>query len=507
MSPVLKRTISIFCIFLSALYAYSLVSVRSFYFPTTGLALIFTTLSAAVFLLKKQKTFYDRILFVITTILSLCIIFRANEFLTFLNIISILYFGSLLIMNSKERESVPLYQLFILPPLNVFRFLGGENIFKLEIKDYSRSISSKKIQDISLSLIITGGIFIVIVPLLASANPIFQKLVEDIAKSLNVFTFITTFLGPLFVPYVLRLLLFVFFAIWIPRIFTAIVQTVKHDHKIVDINLPLLLPKILTGLLLLIFFITQIQLYFSSAETLKAMGMMNREYAREVFAQLSVVSFIIFVLLYADRGTSKLNRITSYILTAEIIFLNCIAFKSVYDYTVRFGFTHKRLWGYTSVIWLFGTVILYLYSYKKILLRNDFVRNIIVFSGVLLIGVNIANFDYLIFHVSRSRTGEGVDHNYLVNNVSADAIGYKQHLGEIMEVLKNNHITYRDTEAAYIIVRQIWLLQNKYSAKNIDWRHFNVSEYLEYKEIKNIDTEKYDQIINRRVELLQKSGK
>lgn len=450
---------------------------------------------------------YDRMLFIITMVLSMCIIFRANEFLIFINIVAVLYFGSLLLMHAKDRDSIPLYQLAFMPFINIFQFLGGENSFKFEVKDYSRSISAKKIQDISLSFIITAGIFIIIVPLLASANPIFKKLVEDVAKSLNVFTFISTLFGPLFVAYILRFLLFVYFIIWIPRLFTAIIHASHHEQKTFDINLPLLIPKILTGLLLLIFFITQIQFYFSSAESLKAMGMMNREHAREVFAQLSVVSFIIFVLLYADRGKSKLNRITSYVLIAEIIFLNCIALKSVYDYTVRFGFTHKRLWGYTGVIWLFGTISLYLYSYRATLQRNQFIRNSIIFTGILLIGVNISNFDYLIFHVSRSRTGEGVDHYYLSRTISADADGYKQHLDELMKLFQKKEGNFEDISAASTIIRHISYLQTKYSDKNFDWRNFNAAEYSTYQKIKNINTVKYNELINKQFEVFQKLQK
>jgi hypothetical protein len=410
-------------------------------------------------------------------------------------------------METKDRESVPLYQLIFMPAVYFFKFLSGTNEFKLDIKDYSKSLSAKKAQDAVLSLGITAVIFMIIIPLLASANPIFKKLVEDIAKSLNIFAFFSTFFGPIFFAYFLRFIVFLYFLLWLPRLFTSLVHSIRHPQTIINFNLPLLIPKILTGLLLLVFFITQIQLYFSSAETLKAMGMMNREYAREVFGQLSIVSFIIFVLLSNDRGTSKWNRITSYILVAEIIFLNCIALKSVYDYTARFGFTHKRLWGYTGVAWLFGAIILYLYSYKHILRRDQFIRNVIIFTGLVLIGVNIANFDYLIFHVSRSRTGEGVDHYYLSHNISADAVGYKQHLGELIRVLQKNQITYKDTDAAYNMIRQISNLQRKYSAKNFDWRFFNVSEYLTYKNIAGINTEEYDAIVNKRAELLQKTGK
>lgn len=507
MSPTLKRTISIATIFVSALYAYSLISARSFYFPFAGLSLIFTTLSIIVFLLKNPRTVYDRMLFAISLFLSICIVFRSNEFLTFLNIVAVLYFGSLLIMNSKDRETVPLYQLIFMPLVYFFQFLTSKNEFNVEIKDYSRSISAKKTQEVVLSLGITAVIFMVIIPLLASANPIFRKLIEDVAKSLNVFAFLSTFLGPVFAAYFLRIIVFIYFLVWLPRLFTAVVHHIRHPQTIININLPLLIPKILTGLLLLIFFITQIQLYFSSAETLKAMGMMNREYAREVFGQLSIVSFIIFVLLYNDRGTSKWNRITSYILIAEIIFLNCIALKSVYDYTARFGFTHKRLWGYTGVTWLFGSIILYLYSYRKILRRDEFIRNSIIFTGLVLIGVNIVNFDNLIFHVSRSRTGEGVDHYYLSKNISADAVGYKQHLDELMKVLQKDRITYEDTYAAYTVIRRISFLQNKYSTKNFDWRYFNVSEYMTYKTVEGINTEQYNAIVNKRTELLQKTGK
>lgn len=112
------------------------------------------------------------------------------------------------------------------------------------------------------------------------------------------------------------------------------------------------------------------------------------------------------------------------------MFLTFIALKSVYDYSYNWGFTYKRLWGYTGVFWILGVFAFFVYKYFKDLQDTYFVKGVILFSSLVLIGVNIANFDSLIFHYRKSVTHSGIDYLYL-SGLSSDAESYDGHFAVV----------------------------------------------------------------------------
>jgi hypothetical protein len=104
-----------------------------------------------------------------------------------------------------------------------------------------------------------------------------------------------------------------------------------------------------------------------------------------------------------------------------------MALKSVYDYNSNWGLTHKRLWGYTGVIWIVTVLIYFAYKYYKNISDTRFVKFVTFFSGLVLVGVNIANFDYLIYNFGKSITHRGIDYYYLAT-LSSDSRSYNEQL-------------------------------------------------------------------------------
>lgn len=236
---------------------------------------------------------------------------------------------------------------------------------------------------------------------------------------------------------------------------------------------------------------TFLPIYFATDEILQALGYTHSQYAREVFAQLSVVALVILGLVYNDKSKKQWSKILTYILALEGIFLTFIALKSVYDYSSNWGFTYKRLWGYTGVFWILGVFTFFLYEYLKDLQDTYFVKGVIIFSSLVLIGVNIANFDYLIFHYRKSVTHRGIDYRYL-SGLSSDAESYAEHL-QILEnkmngIDKQSNENYSIVPAAWRVLRSIDRLQRKY--KHLDLRILNLGEYFQYQQIKSVDTQK-----------------
>lgn len=147
----------------------------------------------------------------------------------------------------------------------------------------------------------------------------------------------------------------------------------------------LLIPKTAVFVVLSVFFVTQLKLYFSSKETLNALGYTYSNYANEVFTQLSAVAVIVLALLYADKEKKKYNQKIALALLVEGIFLAFMAYKSVYEYSSAWGFTYKRLYGFAVATWILGIFTIYLYAFLKNMEKKFFLAKSAVYTGIILI--------------------------------------------------------------------------------------------------------------------------
>ena len=496
MTKFVKDKNTVFYLLLLAFSAVSTYLLTPYYFPSLGLGVFFMALVSMVFSFKKEKNWYQRLLFALTLVLSFFIFYRANPFLTFLNITAVIFLGSLLILDDNKL-SLSFFETFRSPFVAFFQSLKVKNIYRLEIGRYlgRNRFNKEKIFTILASVSLASLILIIIVPLLSYANPLFNKLVGDLIGRLNLANLFRIFLGENFPIYLLRSLLFLIFALVIPRILN-FAQDPRHKIVFIKFGLPKinwLIPKIAVAFVLAVFFVTQAQLYFADDVTLSALGYSHSQYAREVFGQLSVVSLIIFGLLYADQTKTRGSKIFTYVLLAEATFLNLMALKSVYEYSSAWGFTYKRLYGYAVNAWIFGALAVFADQYRRELLGNKFVKSIVIWSSLVLLAVNLLNFDYLIYHYAKSTTNKGIDHSYL-SWLSTDAESYSQHLEVLMQQVEKSEKL--DNDYAYpmwVLIDKIYQLKNKY--QTIDIRSFNLSEYLEYQKTKNLDLTNYESVL------------
>jgi hypothetical protein len=110
-----------------------------------------------------------------------------------------------------------------------------------------------------------------------------------------------------------------------------------------------------------------------------------------------------------------------------------MAYKSVFEYIDAWGLTHKRLYGLTFATWIAGIFVLFFIYYKNGDAISRFVRRTVIFSALLLILINILNFDYLIYHFGKANTGQGIDYTYL-STLSPDSLSYKEQFVKLEEV-------------------------------------------------------------------------
>src|SRR5947207_952344 len=99
----LKSRISAVSLFISIIASWLIVPLMSG-FPIVAFFIFFVSVGTLVFLLRKNKTWFDTILYFGILLLSFFTIYRANQFLQFFDFIFIIFFGSLLIKPILEDE-------------------------------------------------------------------------------------------------------------------------------------------------------------------------------------------------------------------------------------------------------------------------------------------------------------------------------------------------------------------------------------------------------------------
>jgi len=476
----------IYALILLASAIFTVFSITFEFFPHLGLSISFIFFATLAFNIKKEKTSLTKIFFVITLILSAFLSIRSEGFITFLNIVSIFYFASLLSLTKNDKPENA-FSLIFAPFVLFIKSLQTTNVYSLELNNSVAKEKRKEnvINTVAVTLT-TITVLAVILPLLSSANPFFEKFLSGIVDLVGLDNFKIT--DNLF-EWMFRFAFFLLLSYFIPKVATFINKK-ESTKNLVPEGINILIPKIAVAIVLTIFFITQFQLYFSSSETLEAIGYTYSNYTNEVFAQLSAVAAIVLVLLYGEKENKKLNRKMALVLAIQGIFLTFMAYKSVYEYSAAWGFTYKRLYGFALASWILGIFTIYLYTFLKNIEKYIFLTTSLVYTGIILVLINVFNFDYIIYHFRRASTGQGVDYEYL-SRLSSDSLSYKSLLFEITKKSSESIGDVEKTQAAnfglWTLIYKIERLQEKY--EDPDFRGFNLLEYLQYKEIKDVNTE------------------
>lgn len=470
-------------IFISFLVSYLITPLN--YFPHFGLSSSFIILLLFIYKNKKDKTSDMKMYLFFSLTFSVFLFIRSDEVITFFNIIAILYFGMLSFSENHGKKEG--YFDFVYVPLSfsLRSFLSKNNTYQFERKNKGGNIKKSFLLNNFVGILLTIIVITMVVPLLSSANPIFQKTVTDLYyyfqfdKLLNVF-------GLENIPRLFLKLFIALICIYIlPRIITF------NNKELLPFSLPTLLKNIPTKItiisliiILFIFFLSQVQIYFANDQTLLNLGISHSQRTREVFAQLTFVAGIILFLLYNSRFNTTFQKILIWILGIQGMFLILTAFNSVNKYINTWGLTYKRLYGLTFIAWITGIFILLFINYLKNNSSALFVKKSVIYSAILLIFVNVLNFDYLIYHFKKSETEQGADYTYL-SSLSADSLSFKDQF-EIIIKEKNSPTSTYGNKNPEVIFNKIEALQNKY--RNLDLRALTILDYLQYREIRSLNT-------------------
>lgn len=461
-------------------------------FPIMAFAILFVGVSSLMYVLKKDKVWTDSILYIGVLLLSFFTIYRANDFLRFFDFIFIIFFISILLRPLSFTKDI--LHLLLSPITVFFNTLTSNNIFKYTFTPHAFLKRKNNIKEYTTSIIVTAIVMLATIPLLASANPLFNNLLKQLFELLHLDGLWKFFLTDSIAIYLLRIFALLILTYMIPRVLTVMEKSVKEYVTIPEFSINYLIPKIALAGTLVVFFITQMQLYFASAELLKSLGYTNAQLTQEVFAQVTLVAFIVLLLTYLDKSRKKWNSRLTYFLLLEAFFLIGIAFKSVYDYSAIYGYTQKRLWGYASMSWLAGALFAYVYHFYKKTSVQEFIKQMLSFSVIIIVIINLLNFDRIIYTTAKPSPGGEVDYKYLSQR-SADAYYYNELLPRLIKDIKKSKVPDKSKiQAAQNILRSINRLRNKYG-QNGYLNSFNITEYQEYQATRGINVEPYRKII------------
>ncbi len=472
-------------ILLSIILSFAVSGIFTFnIFPYLGLTLLLSGLSSFIFLSLSKPNSFQKLIYILILIISVFISIRVSLTMVLLNLVASFYLLSVLTV-SLNREKWSAGRLLLAPILALISAIGSSSY--ATHKDIARDVRwGERVAFVLKSLAISVGILVLLIPLLSSVNSQFATLMGQIFSFDKLFDFlkisgnqlVLTFFGAIILIFLL------------PKVLSLVNSnsddTDDADH-IIRGDL-LLIPKVLTICVLLLFIILQAQVLANTAEYLQSIGTTNSKITNESFLQLALAILIVFSLIYYDGKRNLLHLASTALLLVGAAVLLFFAAQNDLDYIEVAGFTQKRLLGIAFLVWIGGLLTYFALKLRMRSTDSEFLKGIVIFSGVVLVLVNLANIDYLIFNFNRARVAGAVDYEYL-SGLSADARSYP----ELLEMFSTPAATGGQGDdyayLSFLILSRTRELQSKY--RNLDLRSFNMAEYLEHQRIRDIDIDLY----------------
>lgn len=485
-----------------------ILTINSNGFNYLGLAISFISTGILFFFLGDHPNKFKSYSLISLLVLSLFVVLRANALLLFFDFVLLIYLLALVIYPTSRQSNLNFRKVVVLPIVLLVGALSVKNKYNLfwfwrkkanldQVKSGPK-FSFKLIGQYLLGVLFSIILLLIIIPVLASANPFFREYITNFFRLFD-WEFIVNLITQIFsIDTIIKFIFAVVLIVLLPRLasFAIADKTNPKSYEPKD-RLFLLIPKIAVAGLIAIFMVAQVQLYTATKADLANLGYSYGELVNEVFGQLSFVTLIIFGLIYVERFRRKLQLKASVALIIEGLLLVLVALKSDLDYIISWGFTHKRLYGLAVIAWLTGIYLLFSYLILRKKSDNWLLKYSFAWLTLIFMLINLFNFDYLIYQVNKPRESDREPIEYYTT-LSTDSGAYADILNSFAtrEVLVNQPISYGYGNKIYkyspntrLMSNRIKYLQNKY--KNLNWLEFNVSEYRQYLLVKDVDTSKY----------------
>ncbi len=464
----------VYALIISAL-ASAVLLVARHGFPYVGWSVLFTSAALWAYSSVNKPTIWTKLTTTGIIVLSLMLVIWANPMLTFLNMLTILSLGALLVVNPHLKLHHPLQMLanYIFVWVHLWqktpKFTWQQSLNPTTVRSVK---SANTYLSLGASIVLTIFIVLVLIQVFSSANPVFSYISTWIADKLATFE-LRQDLG----YWLWRLVMFVIISIFFNRLSGTSPKSFLPS-LFVKADFPLLLPKIATALLCAVFIFTHGLLLINPQAVLSKIGVTHSQTTREIFGQMALASFISLGLITLRRDQKKLSNTISYLLLLCVIVLITIGLQSDYQYIAEFGLTHKRLYGLASVLWLYVVSGLVIYWLKRggafVITRGA----VTITIGVLLL-INLVNFDGLIAANTAHLGEQRVDYEYLFYNSSADAGTLWDHY------LTAKELSVRENSPELLSAMRRHLFRLQVATIKLDGS-FNLSQYWLYRQAQTL---------------------
>lgn len=407
--------------------------------------------------------------------------FRANEFLTFLNVCAVL---GLCMLWSLQVTGQPIWLMKIKQYIKLFALMPFRMLYTAltTIGVMSRVHSTVKSRDTWVRVL--KGVMMAIPILLVFALLFAQA---DLAFSQFIKQFISIDSTPRMIQYMV-LLGFAFVSGLSFMSFTLQATTVPEDNKLTPVepgrDIEVLVFLSLIGALFLFFIGFQITYLFGGEANIVTAGFTYAEYARRGFWELLFVAFLSLVLLFAAEKYSSTEGIVrrtflipALFVIAEVMVIVVSAFTRLHMYIDAYGMSLLRFYVAGFILLLLALFVLLAVKFIFGKQEKFFVFGALLSVVTFLAIINIANPDVFIARANQNRyqTSGKLDQNYLYS-LSPDAESYKIE-------------AYQRSLGTGDAVLQEWLRwdKEKLERENAHWQGFNLSRYKALKQLQQLE--------------------
>ncbi len=334
---------------------------------------------------------------------------RANSFLIFLNILAMLTILILISNHLARRSLLALHPLdFVHDPMQSFllSIWHSQRLIRQANQPLKKEVGGKYarfLPGVIKGLLISIPIFLILVPLLVSADLIFAQWIRHI------------FSWDIVIEWSIRGVLMILMGVFVaggaaytalgsasfPSVLRKPEDAGRGDAGANDTAdssssmrlgvIETLIPINLVNLLFLIFVVIQIPYLFGGELNIGEHSFTYAEYARRGFAELVFVAMFIFGLLLSLRSVSHLPgsrarrafNVSATLLLLLTLILLASAFKRLALYESVYGFTTMRIYPHVFMIWL-GLLLLW------------FAATLWLAPERLAIGILIAAFGFIL---------------------------------------------------------------------------------------------------------------
>ena len=224
---------------LSFIFSYLIVTLN--FFPHLGFAISFLIFILLSYKFKKERTKDSKIFLAFALLFPVMLFVRSEPLITFLNFGASFFFG-LMVLTPPLKKDLGFLDI-IYKPINfvIKTFLSGKSDYFLEFKDGSENSKAFKVGETVFGILITVLLLVLVLPLLSSANPLFQNIVESTLSLFNLDNLLKQLGFENILVWLLRLVLFLLFIFLIPKALTLMNKSEKYilPFSLKNENLPL----------------------------------------------------------------------------------------------------------------------------------------------------------------------------------------------------------------------------------------------------------------------------